>query len=394
MLFKLDYKTQPSRKFTGKLEFNRPILTFPNPTIDFAYQNGKWRMDGWKINRKAFWKSGLQKMLPDDLKVPDDYDNFPIDIDKAIEIGSEKDSGCGKLVKFFINELIQMGFEFELSLPEMKQDDMKNRQTNTESRDEKGKKGFRFIVKWSYTITIKNTKLGTKISLQEFEFVLPFEGLEASLLGIAKYLWQAVTSDENLEELGKKLLDPEMLGKLLLVIGIDQLLPELIDKLVCRKPKGDGGKQLKDKANDKHEKDTKEKEKDAKEKEKDMEDVKDKTDGKDSGGGEGGGGGKCFQCCDNFLPLGVIAVQSVVIPSSDCRALPLPSQWRLFGYMNISPFWVLMQKKCRPDANSQLRSRYNANSTATATVTTSPSLATPPAIASTFARRPTWTRER
>ena len=224
--------------------------------------------------------------------VPDDYDNFPIDIDKAIEIGSEKDSGCGKLVKFLIDELILMGFEFELGLPEMKQDDMKNRQVNSQSPNEKGKKGFRFFVKWFYTISIKGSELGTHIKLQEFEFVLPFQGFQATLLGVARYLWQAVTSDENLEEIGKKLLDPEMLGKLILVIGAKKLLPELIDKLVCRQPKGEGGKELKDRANDDHKRDTDKEKDDAKDRQKDMENNKDNADGKNSGGQGGSPGGK------------------------------------------------------------------------------------------------------
>lgn len=82
--------------------------------------------------------------------------------------------------------------------------------------------------------------MGTRMELQQFQFVLPFKGFKATFPGLLEFLWKAVMSPENVKEFGRKLLEPKTLGALLRVMAIEKLVLELIEKLVCRQPEGDG----------------------------------------------------------------------------------------------------------------------------------------------------------
>ncbi|OAA54559.1 hypothetical protein SPI_08805 [Niveomyces insectorum RCEF 264] len=287
--FKLQY--QPSavpteRRFEGMAKYNGNILGIDNPQVAFFYQNGIWGFSGWQLKRKAYWNADD----PGDL--PDGYDVL-LDIDKAIEDASADDTSCGQLVDFAINEIVSMEFQFTLGLPGMKQTDMAEQQVNTEGPERA--KGFKFTVAWSYSIRVKNTDIGTDIPLAEFEFVLPFAGFEPTFDGLLKYLWDKVLSEDNLKEIGTKLLEPATLGRLLGVMGVDQILPELIGKLICREPEGEPDtKDLKDRGKKDQDDKTQKKKDDLQDKKKDMDDIKDKSgegDGDAGSSGTGGGGG-------------------------------------------------------------------------------------------------------
>ncbi|KAK3343390.1 hypothetical protein B0T25DRAFT_572405 [Lasiosphaeria hispida] len=181
----------------------------------FQGRRGHWSFQGWKLRRKASWDPSNGKGAG---PLPADMDDVALDIDEAIQRGSETDGSCEKLVDFVIGKPVKMQFEFELGLPGMKQQDMIDRKQNT--------------VDLAY---------------------------EPAFVGILRYLWNEVLGEENLEELGKKLLQPDTLGELVGVLALEKLGPRLIKRLVCRKPTGNGAEKLKDEANKRHKDDTKEK---------------------------------------------------------------------------------------------------------------------------------------
>jgi hypothetical protein len=211
---------------------------------------------------------------------PPGIGDVTLNIDKAIRKASESDGKCGALFDFAINELVTMQFEFTLGMPAMQQKDMVERKENAEHP---GTKGFRFTVDWLYSIKIKGTDIGTNIELTQFEFVLPYDGFEPTSTGILKYLWEQVLSEEILEEIGRKMLDPKTLGKLVGVLAIDVLAPEIVKKLICREPEGDETEKLRDRGKKDHDEETKKKKDDAKKNGDDMDNIK------DNAGGEGGG---------------------------------------------------------------------------------------------------------
>lgn len=278
--------SKTERRYDGQFTC-KEILKWPNPKLDFTYQNGKWSFRNWKFQRKGFWDSG--KMDSTKKNWPDDLDNMPIDIDNAIQEASKGDkSTCGELVNFIIDKLVKMGFNFDLGMKPIKQEDMEKKQLNTEDTNtaHKAKPGFTFTVDWSWSITVMDQDIGGNIHLQQFEFVLPFECLNFTVKGVLQYLWEKVLSKENLEELGKKLLEPATLGKLLFVMAIEKLGPKLIEDLACREPEGEGGDKLKEEANKRHEEDSNNKKKDGKKGDGDMKDTGEKGKG-NNGTGDG-----------------------------------------------------------------------------------------------------------
>ncbi|KAK7415656.1 hypothetical protein QQX98_005688 [Neonectria punicea] len=238
--FKLDYKSAASkadRKLKGMAEYGGTILSYPNPTINFWYADGRWGFTGWKIRRTAYWDSGEVDAAPP--SISDQLDNVALNIDKAIRKASESDGKCGPLVDFAINELHARHARHAA-------------EGHSRAQGECGAPGHQGLplplpVDWLYSVKIKGTDIGTNIKLTQFEFVLPYDGFEPTSTGILKYLWEKVLNEENLEEIGRKMLDPKTLGKLVGVLAINVLAPEIIKKLICREPKGDDTKKLRDK---------------------------------------------------------------------------------------------------------------------------------------------------
>lgn len=270
--FSLSYtpaKSKEKREFIGHAWYSGTILGCTNPYLGFTYKNGQWSFSGWRIFRDAAWDSSKPQTSSEELESL--VDNIQLDIDRAIELGSMADGGCGKLAKFVIGELVQMNFTFVLGLLPVKQKDMAERKNGASGVATSEKPGFKFTVKWSFSITVKGTSIGTDILLEEFTFVLPFDGFKPTVNGLLKYLWKSVLSDANLREIGLKLLKPKVLGKLLMVMALDKLADELIDKLVCRKP--EGAENLKARSRKKHEEESEGKKEDLKKRKRDYDDM-------------------------------------------------------------------------------------------------------------------------
>lgn len=303
--FKLEYKShkvKEQRKFEGLAAYQGTVLGVKNPNVTFTHQNGKWSFSGWKMKRDARWgpRSKLpstdllkRNFSPDDNLAADDF-QIPFDIDKAIELGSSIDSKgkCEELVDFVIDLVVRMQFEFELSMKETEQARMEKTSKSTSEPKEIG-----FTVKWFFSMVVKNpitgedTNIATRIELQEFDFFLPLSGLKPTFAALLSYIWNAVLSDKNLSELGSKLLDPECLAKLVGVMALEKLGKNLIEDLVCRKPKGEGAEKLKEEAKKRNDADKMEKDKKSDKTKKELDKTKEKAEHQSSSSSGGGGGG-------------------------------------------------------------------------------------------------------
>ncbi|KXH24922.1 hypothetical protein CSIM01_09977 [Colletotrichum simmondsii] len=306
--FRLQYRSNKSkaeRKLEGLAIYEGTFLGVKDPQMTVVHQNGKWSFSGWKIKRKAYWESP-GKLSPASLQnkplSPDDnlesLDGLLVNIDKAVELGSKADSkkGCGDLVNFVIDQLVDMQFDFDLSMLPTDQSTMEASKQAVSSKHDQNE-GFRFKVKWYFTMSIKNpftgsdTSIAVRMELQEFTFVLPLSGFKPTFSGLLAYLWNAVLSQANLTELGTKLLDPVVLGKITGVMVLEKLSKKLIENMVCREP--EKAENLKEESKKRNQQQRKKKIKEAERQKKKMDDTRQKAEHeeevKSNGNGDEGG---------------------------------------------------------------------------------------------------------
>lgn len=93
------------------------------PSVESVYKRGRWSMSNLQLRKDATWDS----------KNP--IASLPFGLDKALRMGyiSKLDSDCKDLVGFVLGQLLEMKFAFPLSLPDMKQSDMKSVTSSKES---------------------------------------------------------------------------------------------------------------------------------------------------------------------------------------------------------------------------------------------------------------------
>lgn len=277
--------TPSQRKLTGTAAYNGKFLGFPNPSVSFTHQNGHWSFSGLKAQRRAYWPpSQLANIFPTSSSSSsndkEDMPPAPFDLDSALQLGSFKDKKCGDLAKLLGNLLLNMSFVFDFELPAMKQEDMeaqKQQQSSEAGKDSE----FKFKVKWSIDIKVLNEPVGN-VALTDFDFSVSFKNVKPTVAGFFKFLWDFITKEDTLREVGRKvLLDPVVLGKLIGKLAIEKLVDEVIEKLVCREPKSD---KLDEEAKKRNRAKADKKKKDLDKDKKDFDDFKDSKPG-------GGGGG-------------------------------------------------------------------------------------------------------
>ncbi|KAK0512543.1 hypothetical protein JMJ35_004560 [Cladonia borealis] len=292
-------KSKLECKFEGVAAYQGDILGVENPEVTFIYQNGKWSFSGWKIKRNAYWNSP-SKLSPTALLQkpfsPDDglasMDNVPVNMDKAIELGSNADSkkGCGRLVDFVSDQLVRMQFEFDRGMPATEQSALEPEKHTV--ADDKSK-CFRFTVTWYFTMAIKNpisgadTPIATRIKLQD---ALAFLRIQPYFLRSPRLPLERRTPPSNLSELGTKMLDHEVLGKIAESMVLERLGKTFIEDLVCREP--EKAEELKEEAKKRNEEQRKGKEKEADKVKEKMDETKEKAErqGERKSEGEGVGG--------------------------------------------------------------------------------------------------------
>ncbi|KAI0906042.1 hypothetical protein F4823DRAFT_98721 [Ustulina deusta] len=188
--------------------------------VGFRYKNGRWSFTG--------------------MKVDDEFSGIIKDVEELMKEGSKrKNPGCGALVKFVWKSLIKGKWNFGLSLPE--KDDKPETDTDKNSkRDIIGGKHksllnkdgkIELAVKIAYNVVTRVGELPVmSVIFNDFPLLVEPKVKKGEIWG---YLSKFVT--ENAENLADKLAtDGENLTKLLGVLLVDQLGPEITAALICR----------------------------------------------------------------------------------------------------------------------------------------------------------------